>query len=129
MTIRTYDLALGDLSEHSVPLEIADPVGHIERFVGQVVELKDHDIRLATIHAWVPLEIFNYQRLSFFLDQRPPFGGVLLVPFLVPSVMLFLVRGSTGTAIALAATQRLAMPGEVFFGFGFGAARASSFHR
>jgi hypothetical protein len=109
MTVGAADLALLDLSEYTFP----SPSGvRVSRYVcdlfANVVELKDHDVRLAAVHAWVVAEILDdllpYLRAPHRnLAEEPCLFALMVLP-IVPSVRV-------GKAIAAPRLQlRLTSP-------------------
>jgi len=111
MTVGAADLALLDLSEYTFP----SPSGvRVSRYVcdlfANVVELKDHDVRLAAVHAWVVAEILDdllpYLRAPLCnLPEKPCLLTLVVLP-IIPRVRLGETVAAPGLELRLAAAHR-----------------------
>ena len=111
MTVGAADLALLDLSEYTFP----SPSGvRVSRYVcdlfANVVELKDHDVRLAAVHAWVVAEILDdllpYLRAPLCnLPEKPCLLTLVVLP-IIPRVGLSKAFAAPRLELRLATSHR-----------------------
>jgi hypothetical protein len=88
MTVGAADLALLDLSEYTFPSPSGVRVsGYVCDLFANVVELKDHDVRLTAVNARMLREVFD----ELPLDVRAPLGNMPDEPRLLPLVVLPIV--------------------------------------
>jgi hypothetical protein len=107
MTVRAHDVAVLDLVENPLPPVSLGAVSDVELLLAGVVELQDHRVRLAAIHAGVRRIELEQELGSFAAANALASDRLVDVPLPVLQVVLTTVLTTTRAAIRVVAAAAI----------------------
>ncbi len=108
-----------------MPIAMTKSVRDAERLSTEMIELQNENVVLPAVHTRMILKVEGDKSRTFLQFSPFPLRSIVYVALPIPSVVLLLISGATGTAIAVALALPHAVPHELLRRFGRSASRTS----